>query len=296
MKWAEAKTRLSFVTATLNCLWVAMPPSFQQHHVDARAGQVSRSPGIQRVGIVPELAVERAGRVPARRRTDAAGVEHGAGAALHRDGRVRAELADDVGVGRPREERQVDLHDRFPPGEPVVQRAAQPGGADLERRREIGRVLAGDGIAVSRERHGVARSEEHTSELQSPCNFVCRRLLEKKKYRRPHPRARCRRQRETSQLSRRLASGPRIARATDRTEHLCPSVFFLMIRRPPRSTLFPYTTLFRSAQRQGDDAQRQAGGPQPVRAQGGRSEEHTSDSSHLVISYAVFCLKKKRQN
>src|SRR6266576_3725369 len=61
MKWAEAKTRLSFVTATLNCLWVATPPSFQQHHVDARAGQVSRSPGIQRVGLVPELAVERRG-------------------------------------------------------------------------------------------------------------------------------------------------------------------------------------------------------------------------------------------
>src|SRR5574337_210408 len=52
------------------------------------------------------------------------------------------------------------------------------------------------------------RSEEHTSELQSPLNLVCRLLLEKKKN--------------------------------------FFFFFFLMIRRPPRSTLFPYTTLFRS--------------------------------------------------
>src|SRR5256885_9725424 len=96
-----------------------------------------------------------------------------------------------------------------------------------------------------------------------------------------------------------------------------------MIRRPPRSTLFPYTTLFRSTRRatrvpiaapfpaeelgegvgageQGvdsgttdreqdaDEGQEQTDPPE-------RSEEHTSDSSHLVISYAVFCLKKKQK-
>src|SRR5690348_10049620 len=56
------------------------------------------------------------------------------------------------------------------------------------------------------------RSEEHTSELQSPVHLVCRLLLEKKK------------------------------------KHHAISFFFffLMIRPPPRSTLFPYTTLFRS--------------------------------------------------
>src|SRR3712207_7006905 len=90
-----------------------------------------------------------------------------------------------------------------------------------------------------------------------------------------------------------------------------------MIRRPPRSTLFPYTTLFRSV-----------GSPVVVDPEGGvlswslvpvtavdwstscpqrcaqageisphsRSEEHTSNSSHANISYAVFCLKKKKNN
>src|SRR5438034_8712745 len=85
-----------------------------------------------------------------------------------------------------------------------------------------------------------------------------------------------------------------------------------MIRRPPRSTLFPYTTLFRSGVplRLADDQLRNAHHTQlrrPRVARGqrevdphepchqflGRSEEHTSDSSHTVISYAVFCLKKK---
>src|SRR2546429_6546807 len=72
--------------------------------------------------------------------------------------------------------------------------------------------------------------------------------------------------------------------------------FFLMIRRPPRSTLFPYTTLFRS-------------GPRPARSLGrpaaqGRADlrRHRLDrkstrlnSSHGYISYAVFCLKKKKK-
>src|SRR5256885_5484961 len=66
-----------------------------------------------------------------------------------------------------------------------------------------------------------------------------------------------------------------------------------MIRRPPRSTLFPYTTLFRSrlqATARQEGRQRRAVRHQPR----GRSEEHTSELSHLVISYAVFCLKKKK--
>src|SRR5215467_14803624 len=76
--------------------------------------------------------------------------------------------------------------------------------------------------------------------------------------------------------------------------------FFLMIRRPPRSTLFPYTTLFRSR----DGATRvRSGMPHRRRYRGSRSSHrpHRADrkstrlnSSHLVISYAVFCLKKKK--
>src|SRR3546814_6245221 len=97
--------------------------------------------------------------------------------------------------------------------------------------------------------------------------------------------------------------------------------FFLMIRRPPRSTrtdtLFPYTTLFRSEQHgrgQCRGERRRGGAAQPDRRDrlaaalcgtrgqrggdpwrgGARSEEHTSELQSLMrISYAVFCLKKK---
>src|SRR5258708_8573176 len=93
-----------------------------------------------------------------------------------------------------------------------------------------------------------------------------------------------------------------------------------MIRRPPRSTLFPYTTLFRSLHprdvqerlrdllgagsglqgqhaaapeevRDGEDARSQA---RPERVEGDRKSTRLN-SSHQIISYAVFCLKKKKQ-
>src|ERR1039457_4015556 len=89
------------------------------------------------------------------------------------------------------------------------------------------------------------RSEEHTSELQSPCNLVCRLLL-------------------------------------------------LMIRRPPRSTLFPYTTLFRSMV-DGWDYTAIAfhlGLPRADLVKRVHRIDRKStrlNSSHLVISYAVFC-------
>src|SRR5688572_31591878 len=83
-------------------------------------------------------------------------------------------------------------------------------------------------------------------------------------------------------------------------------LFLLMIRRPPRSTLFPYTTLFRSPA---------AGARRPPRPRGGRRSRPAAyvpgaadwsrawdvdrkstrlNSSHSQISYAVFCLKKKK--
>src|SRR5256885_12457686 len=81
-----------------------------------------------------------------------------------------------------------------------------------------------------------------------------------------------------------------------------------MIRRPPRSTLFPYTTLFRSEpgevrlganpyriavrrDEEGDAAERREG------TEGRRTDRKSTrlNSSHLVISYAVFCLKKKKK-
>src|SRR5256885_9652199 len=98
--------------------------------------------------------------------------------------------------------------------------------------------------------------------------------------------------------------------------------FFLMIRRPPRSTLFPYTTLFRSPAnghdslhgrgRQGrhfgyhddfrvvlENSRPRRGLPDHRRGlldnEVGDRKSTRLNSSHLVISYAVFCLKKKRK-
>src|SRR2546427_10745803 len=90
--------------------------------------------------------------------------------------------------------------------------------------------------------------------------------------------------------------------------------FFLMIRRPPRSTLFPYTTLFRSALRLEPDVRvredrrigvlrRPVGRDRivdPARDlglpdDGGDRKSTRLNSSHSQISYAVFCLKKKKK-
>src|SRR5438477_11582323 len=71
--------------------------------------------------------------------------------------------------------------------------------------------------------------------------------------------------------------------------------FFLMIRRPPRSTLFPYTTLFRSRPGVGEHA-RGVGARGRVRQRGAEDRKSTRlNSSHMSISYAVFCLKKKKK-
>src|SRR5690349_22692944 len=72
-----------------------------------------------------------------------------------------------------------------------------------------------------------------------------------------------------------------------------------MIRRPPRSTLFPYTTLFRSARRPAVASgrrgrRRDARGPRPGMTSADRKSTRLN-SSHVEISYAVFCLKKKKK-
>src|SRR5438874_10100289 len=73
-------------------------------------------------------------------------------------------------------------------------------------------------------------------------------------------------------------------------------LFFIMIRRPPRSTLFPYTTLFRSS---GDWLRRDAADRdlyECTKRSSAPPEDRKStrlNSSHVEISYAVFCLKKK---
>src|SRR5258708_17484316 len=76
-------------------------------------------------------------------------------------------------------------------------------------------------------------------------------------------------------------------------------LFFLMIRRPPRSTLFPYTTLFRSAAFVSARCQRDArmilsDREIKLASRWHRDRKSTRlNSSHQIISYAVFCLKKK---
>src|SRR6478672_7315752 len=88
-------------------------------------------------------------------------------------------------------------------------------------------------------RADLARSEEHTSELQSRSDLVCRLLLEKKK--------RDDEERQRGVVERRQQVGENEPGRAAREPRAEPGrgFFFLMIRRPPRSTLFPYTTLFR---------------------------------------------------
>src|SRR6266704_1132868 len=154
---------------------------------------------------------------------------------------------------------------------------------------------------VSRRRCSTAsRSEEHTSELQSRFDLVCRLLLEKKK----KASARCARDKIRTVVARcRKRHPPGLPRARYRFHRVfsphSPFFFFLMIRGPPRSTLFPYTTLFRSA------ASRWRA-TRPITACTGRPTMRRSrpwapdrkstrlTSSHVSTSYAVFCWKKKK--
>src|SRR5436190_23955021 len=104
----------------------------------------------------------------------------------------------------------------------------------------------------------------------------------------------------------------------DSDVHYVPKIitfFFLMIRRPPRSTLFPYTTLFRSeiinegnldvtdelfaADFVDHGPMGDVAGPEAFKGLerlGADRKSTRLNSSHTVISYAVFCLKKKNQN
>src|ERR1022692_4363959 len=100
---------------------------------------------------------------------------------------------------------------------------------------------------------GYTRSEEHTSELQSPCNLVCRLLLEKKKKKKKKDRKTIGSAGQQKQQS--LRHLQYTSQSVSRQLHpLLLSLrflffffffFFLMIRRPPKSTLFPYRPLFR---------------------------------------------------
>src|SRR2546430_2060995 len=157
----------------------------------------------------------------------------------------------------------------------------------------------------------VWRSEEHTSELQSQSNLVCRLLLEKKKnadevandigdpvYQDPNIR-------DIRHMSNYVVVGWVPTWSVTYVSSVVWFFFFLMIRRPPRSTLFPYTTLFRSILRAKAsrllahvfyqfwplDSFWKTG---EIFYQCGDRKSTRLNSSHSQISYAVFCLKKKK--
>src|SRR2546429_1429598 len=80
--------------------------------------------------------------------------------------------------------------------------------------------------------------------------------------------------------------------------HFVFAFFFLMIRRPPRSTLFPYTTLFRSRKSFiVQERERTVQGNKPCGKDQATLDRKSTrlNSSHGYISYAVFCLKKKKR-
>src|SRR6516162_6722639 len=112
------------------------------------------------------------------------------------------------------------------------------------------RDRAGPGGCRHGRRRSGPRSEEHTSELQSPCNLVCRLLLEKKKKKKI--RHLLYKNKKNSEIKKNRERPPHFVKViayvplNDRYLFSFVFFFFLMIRRPPRSTLFPYTTLFRS--------------------------------------------------
>src|SRR6266571_1631076 len=111
----------------------------------------------------------------------------------------------------------------------------------------------GGGHPWPRRRRG--RSEEHTSELQSHVNLVCRLLLEKKKKIAIPTPVNKKQKTKNCQTQQRPHTNPHCNNNSSFSYSLLFPIhhlfafffFFLMIRRPPRSTLFPYTTLFRSA-------------------------------------------------
>src|SRR6266705_2921827 len=147
---------------------------------------------------------------------------------------------------------------------------------------------------------GCPRSEEHTSELQSPYDLVCRLLLEKKKKKINSAPFIKKKNKKKKYKKRIIITNKNILYDSFYFIFIITFIFFfyfffffLMIRRPPRSTLFPYTTLFRSLHRRhrSHDSRRRCG------EQDRRSEEHTSElqSPYDLVCRLLLEKKKKKQ-
>src|SRR5574340_735808 len=166
-----------------------------------------------------------------------------------------------------------------------------------------GTSAAGAGVSAA----GVSgaaggRSEEHTSELQSPKELVCRLQLEKKKtaaveitlllsfFHLPGEAGR----RAVSGVS--LLSSIALSRAGRVQLRVHFLFFFLMIRRPPRSTLFPYTTLFRSSLHTISGGTQTATSCPVLPEAHPRSEEHTSELQSPKDLVCRLLLEKKKKH
>src|SRR5437899_11657993 len=166
MKWAEAKTMLSFVTDTRNSAREATdllrplaPRPRYQRHEDRGRREIGRGAGIPGIARVAQVAIQRRDCIPPGRPPHAAGGEHLARAALDGGCFLWAELAGDVGVRRRREQRQEGFYGGVTPRQAVPDRELEGRSPDLERRLKLGRVLAGDRIPVGGKRHSFAQPE-----------------------------------------------------------------------------------------------------------------------------------------
>src|SRR5216684_3113034 len=155
----------------------------------------------------------------------------------------------------------------------------------------------GPGPAKPCRAHRDVRSEEHTSELQSRLHLVCRLLLEKKKFQGPEFTLFGKNDPSSALFGIILILSKILCGVSiSRNPWLCCVIFFLMIRRPPRSTLFPYTTLFRSRPRPARPCWAAAwcgARCSPARA---RSEEHTSELQSRLHLVCRLLLEKKKKN
>src|SRR5829696_5125285 len=147
------------------------------------------------------------------------------------------------------------------------------------------------------------RSEEHTSELQSLTNLVCRLLLEKKKKNIINLLFIKKKKIKQKKKNLKKILIKYITYIVTFLVSIFSTIyfifhfffFFLMIRRPPRSTLFPYTTLFRSARARRHARHRpDPGGGARGRAPR-RSEEHTSELQSLTNLVCRLLLEKKKK-
>src|SRR5476649_184864 len=210
---------------------------------------------------------------------------------------VRRDVADVGHQESPRHQTDPDGQQPHQREAARVCRAQEIAAGNLRKQAQAGVHPTADHDRRRQEHRQRQEIGKHTSELQSHSDLVCRLLLEKKK--KIHF-ARCFQQQVITSFGRAFAMSFRFpASSIDCRPDVASVLFFLMIRRPPRSTLFPYTTLFRSRGRRRPHSLRPRRSP-ACSSPGGsapRSEEHTSElQSHSDLVCRLLLEKKKKAN